>query len=124
MLLMDQSNETGRKFERGYLANSRELRRLRTRAKLPLKALAKKAGVNYTTISRIENRHNRSPHWSTLEQIADALGVDVEEIVIFLDEPNNGAVTDENRAYGERAIAEEKERYRAQGEEPNRIEDS
>lgn len=83
MLVMSKEDRERQKFERDYRANARALRSLRARGRMNLKALAKKSGVNYTTISRIENGHNRSPHWSTLEQLAEALGVEVEQLVIF-----------------------------------------
>ncbi len=104
MLTMSKEHRERQKFERDYRANARVLRGLRARAKMNLKALAKKADVNYTTISRIENGHNRSPHWSTLEQLAGALNVDVEKLVIFEDSqdfddvPEEPGLTEENRA--------------------------
>ena len=85
MLVMSDNPQ---KFQRDYHANSRALRRLRTRAKLSLKALGDMADVNYTTISRIEHGHNRSSHWPTLQRLADALGVHVDKIVIYDDDPD------------------------------------
>lgn len=100
MLLMSDKANNGQKFARDYRANTRALRRLRARAKLTLKQLADKSGINYTTINRIEQGHNRSPHWPTLEDLASALGVEVEEIVIFDDEAEaqlpGGARTEEH----------------------------
>ncbi len=98
MLAMNDRATNGQKFARDYRADARALRNLRARAKLTLKQLAGKSGINYTTINRIEQGHNRSPHWPTLEDIAGALGVEVEEIVIFEDERQlpGGARTEEH----------------------------
>lgn len=76
-------SDNPQKFQRDYHADIRALRKLRAKANLSLKALATKAGINYTTINRIENGHNRSPHWPTLQQLAGALDVDVDKIVIY-----------------------------------------
>lgn len=124
MLLMSEENRTQNKFDRGYWVNRRAFRRLRNKARLSGKKLEQKSGVSYTTISRIERGHNRSPHWSTLEHLADALGVDVDEIVIYEDlepEVNGGeAVTDENRRRADQFIAEEQDRHRAEEEKRDR----
>ncbi len=42
--------------------------------------LAERAGVDQTTISDIECGRNRNPSWQTVKLIADALGVQPEEI--------------------------------------------
>jgi transcriptional regulator with XRE-family HTH domain len=100
MLLMNDKRENGRKFERPYRADRVALRKLRGKAKLTLKGLAAKADVNYTTISRIEKGHNLSPHWPTLEQLADALGVDVDDVVVYYeieDVPDEPGLTEENQ---------------------------
>lgn len=100
MLAMNDRPNNSQRFARDYRANTRALRKLRARAKLTLKQLAARSGINYTTINRIEQGHNRSPHWPTLEDIAGALGVEVEEIVIFDDEEEprlpGGAKTEEH----------------------------
>lgn len=122
MLAMTANNEGRQKFERDYRANTRALRKARTRAKLTLKGLQEKSGVNYTTISRIEKGHNRSPHWPTLEQLAEALGVEVDEIVTYLDPndplPDEPGLTEENRKKideirGEREVHDEQLRREA-----------
>ncbi len=85
MKLMNRGEETRQKFQRGYRANRKALRKLRSTAHMSTKKLGQASGVNYTTINRIENGHNRSPQWPTLEQLADALGVEVDELVIYDD---------------------------------------
>ncbi len=55
----------------------RELRRFRA---LSQEELSEKAGVGRATISRIERRETGA-HGRTLRRLADALGVDVAELV-------------------------------------------
>jgi len=110
-------NQNGRqRFARDYRADTRALRKARTKAKLTLKALAAKSDVNYTTISRIEKGHNRSPHWPTLEQLAEALGVEVDDIVIYDDMddpvPDEPGTTTANEASFEDVRREKEERDR------------
>lgn len=102
MLAMTTNNGGRQRFERDYRANTRALRKARTKAKLTLKGLADKADINYTTISRIEKGHNRSPHWPTLESLAEALNTDVDDLVVYLDPddpvPDEPGTTEENEA--------------------------
>lgn len=111
-----------RKFERGYRAKGKYLRGLRNRAKLSSKDLQAKSGVHFTTINRIENGHNLSPQWNTLEQLAEALGIDALDLVTFLDEEETEAVskdlqTDENR---EQIVETEADWDKLDEEESNR----
>lgn len=113
MLLMTENRER-QKFDRDYRANRRALRLLRSRAHLSLKALQDKAGVDYTTINRIERGHNRSPRWSTLYLLAEALGVEVDELVIYEDDvvPEEPATTRENERRIQQLRREQDERDR------------
>ena len=70
-----------------YQANGRALRYYRTREHLTLHGLAEKAGVSFTQISRIETGVTAKPRWSTLMQLAETLGVDVDNLVIH-DDPS------------------------------------
>lgn len=133
MLAMTRNSNGRQKFERDYHANTKALRRARAKAKLTLKGLQKKSGIDYTTISRIENGHNRSPHWPTLEQIADALDVEVDEIVIYdapddlpgeagatpTDPPPKPGPTAENKEYTDEIRQERKELLAKPGEREN-----
>ena len=56
------------------------LRDLRKRALLTQKELADKSGVGVTTIIRIE-RNQVEPHGRTIRKLAEALGVEPEELV-------------------------------------------
>jgi transcriptional regulator with XRE-family HTH domain len=56
------------------------LRDLRKRALLTQKELADKSGVGVTTIIRIE-RNQVEPQGSTIRKLAEALGVEPEELV-------------------------------------------
>ncbi len=71
------------KGRRNYRANGETLSDLRDQAHLTLEQLEAASGVSYTTISRIENGRIISPRWGTLRQIANALGVDVDVLVIY-----------------------------------------
>jgi transcriptional regulator with XRE-family HTH domain len=55
------------------------LKRFRHRNGITQRALASKASVTVTTISRVERGAN-SPTWSTLSAIARALDVSMEEL--------------------------------------------
>ena len=56
------------------------LRRIRVRRGLTIKDLQERTGVNRGTISRAERRE-RTPLPLTLQRLADALGVDIEELM-------------------------------------------
>ena len=55
------------------------LRRIRVRRGLTIKDLQERTGVNRGTISRAERRE-RTPLPLTLQRLADALGVDIEDL--------------------------------------------
>ena len=57
------------------------LRVFRAKAKLSQKELADKSGVCETTISFIENGKQGMIRMSTLQKIAEALGVGVEQLL-------------------------------------------
>jgi transcriptional regulator with XRE-family HTH domain len=56
------------------------LRRIRVRRGLTIKDLQERTGVNRGTISRAERRE-RTPLPLTLQRLADALGVEIEELM-------------------------------------------
>jgi transcriptional regulator with XRE-family HTH domain len=56
------------------------LRRIRVRRGLTIKDLQERTGVNRGTISRAERRE-RTPLPPTLQRLADALGVEIEELM-------------------------------------------
>jgi transcriptional regulator with XRE-family HTH domain len=57
---------------------AQRLREIRASRKLSLRALAKLSGLNANTLSLIENEHT-SPSVSTLQEIAQGLGVHISE---------------------------------------------
>ena len=53
--------------------------------------LARESGVPAATISRLEN-NERTPRFSTIRKLADPLGVDFKELLVFPDDPEpNGS---------------------------------
>lgn len=58
-----------------------ELRRLRDRAELSQRALAREADVARATVQRLEGGQCVRPHPATLRLIAQALGCDASELV-------------------------------------------
>jgi transcriptional regulator with XRE-family HTH domain len=63
------------------------IRAERTKAGLSQGDLARRAGIAHASLSRIENG-NRSPNMSTLDALAQALQVDVHELI-----PHRGGAT-------------------------------
>lgn len=59
----------------------RKLRRIREKKALSLRKLAQLSGVDYSTISKIETGESRSPRLDTLVRLAQALGVDMSELI-------------------------------------------
>jgi transcriptional regulator with XRE-family HTH domain len=62
------------------LALAEAVRQIRLREELTQEALAIRAGVHLTWISRVESGR-RDPRWSSLRRIAGGLGVTVLELV-------------------------------------------
>lgn len=69
------------KRRRGYRVKGDVVRRLREARFLSQEELAAKAGVSEATIRRIEDGRTERSHRPTLRSIAEALGVDVSEII-------------------------------------------
>jgi transcriptional regulator with XRE-family HTH domain len=61
------------------LANN--IKRFRTAKKLSQEQLAQKAGITYSTVAKLESGANRNPAVHTLQQIARALGVTLDELM-------------------------------------------
>lgn len=62
-------------------ASQEILRNRRTKLGLTQEQLAIKAGVPYTTLSKIENGLVKNPTINTLKKIADALEVSVDYLI-------------------------------------------
>ncbi len=58
------------------------VRKIREQRKMSQLKLAQEAGLDLTTINEIENG-NRSPMLKTIEQIANALGVELSQLFNF-----------------------------------------
>lgn len=59
----------------------------RSRGAMTQTALAAKAGVARATVNRIENGHAESVTFETVNRIADALGIDADVLVTFVERP-------------------------------------
>jgi transcriptional regulator with XRE-family HTH domain len=64
------------------------LRRLRTERGLTQKELADMVGMKLTAMSRLEWSPTANPTLSTVEKLADALGVSVRQLVSDVPEPS------------------------------------
>jgi len=62
-------------------ANGDELRRQRVLQGYSLRDLAKRAGVTQDNIWKIEQGVTRRPHGKTLRKLAEALGVEVRDLL-------------------------------------------
>ena len=58
----------------------KRLKEIREQALLTQQELADDAGLQFATISRIENDHV-DPHFSTIKKLAKALGIDPSQLV-------------------------------------------
>jgi transcriptional regulator with XRE-family HTH domain len=56
------------------------LKKLRKQRKLSQEELAKKAGVTYSTLIKLESGVNKNPTIKTIQQIATALEVTLDEL--------------------------------------------
>ena len=57
------------------------IKRYRAAKKLSQEQLAQKAGITYSTLAKLESGANRNPTVNTLQQIARALGVTLDELM-------------------------------------------
>ena len=64
-----------------HMAIARNLRVARARTGLSQKELAKSSGVCETTISFLESGKHEMIRMSTLQKLADVLGVPIEELI-------------------------------------------
>ena len=59
---------------------SQNIKKLRKQRKLSQEELAKKAGVTYSTLIKLESGVNKNPTIKTIQQIAAALEVTLDEL--------------------------------------------
>ena len=60
---------------------AQNIKKLRKKHKLSQEELAKKAGITYSTLIKIESGANDNPTIKTLKKIADALKVSLDKLV-------------------------------------------
>lgn len=68
----------------GYKVDGRQLKGLRLRRRLTQQKLAEAAGLSVAQVSRIEQGIH-TPRFSTLDKLADALRVDVDDLIDYDD---------------------------------------
>jgi transcriptional regulator with XRE-family HTH domain len=59
---------------------AQNIKKLRKQCKLSQEELAKKAGVTYSTLIKLESGVNKNPTIKTIQQIAAALEVTLDEL--------------------------------------------
>ena len=59
---------------------AQNIKKLRKQRKLSQEELAKKAGVTYSTLIKLESGVNKNPTIRTLQQVASALDVSLDEL--------------------------------------------
>lgn len=60
---------------------AQNVKQLRKKHKLSQEGLAKKAGITYSTLIKIESGANKNPTISTIKKVANALNVRIDDIV-------------------------------------------
>ena len=60
---------------------AQNIKKLRKKHKLSQEQLARKAGITYSTLIKIESGANGNPTINTLKKLADALDVSLDELV-------------------------------------------
>jgi len=57
------------------------IKKLRTKAGLSQEDFAKKSGVKYTTLTKIESNVIKKPSVLIMDKVAKALGVNIEDLI-------------------------------------------
>ncbi len=60
---------------------AQNIKKLRKQHKLSQEDLARKAGITYSTLIKIESGANKNPTIATIKKITDAFNVKIDEIV-------------------------------------------
>lgn len=71
-------------MEKDYRIRGDVVRYERKRQRMSQQRLAEKSGLSLGQVSRIESGKIGSPHFSTIEKIAAALGLDEDDLIEFL----------------------------------------
>lgn len=69
-------------MQNGHQVNGEKIRQLRYRKRFTQQKLAQEAGLSVTQVSRIE-KGVHTPRFSTIDRLAEALGVDPDELVSY-----------------------------------------
>ncbi len=72
-----------KKYRNEYTIRSDILRRRRVRQMMTQEDLANKAGLSLGQVNRIERGEVTAPHFATIYRLADALGIEGEELIEF-----------------------------------------
>jgi len=68
-------------LKQGETMLSTNIKKLRKQHHLSQEELAKKAGITYSTLIKIESGLNKNPTLETLRKIADAFKIKIDELV-------------------------------------------
>ena len=60
---------------------SQNIKKLRKQHKLSQEQLARKAGITYSTLIKLESGANKNPTIETVQKLANAFGVGLDEMV-------------------------------------------
>ena len=60
---------------------AKNIKKLRKQHKLSQEQLARKAGITYSTLIKLESGANRNPTIETVRKLANAFGVSLDKIV-------------------------------------------
>ena len=60
---------------------AQNIKKFRTQLGLSQEELARKAGITYSTLIKLESGANKNPTVKTLQQLAGALGVSLDQLV-------------------------------------------
>jgi transcriptional regulator with XRE-family HTH domain len=120
MLYVDEKPKRQRRpYRSSRRANGPALRYYRERRGWTLHELQDVSGVSYTQISRLETGESRSPRKDTVRALADALGVDMNDLVIYdkpYGVPDDPGLTEENRERIEEIRQERRQVHEGDGE--------
>jgi transcriptional regulator with XRE-family HTH domain len=60
---------------------AKNIKKFRKQHKLSQEELARKAGITYSTLIKIESGVNTNPTFETMRKIADTFGISLDELV-------------------------------------------
>lgn len=60
---------------------AQNIKKYRQKLKLSQEELARKAGITYSTLIKLESGANKNPTVKTLQQLAKALGISIDQLL-------------------------------------------